>query len=73
MKYIAYLVEEFDKDHNLIWSTIMTSPPTELSWSNELKSKLHNWVITPLYADETNIIRVTNVKKYDSSKFVIGL
>jgi hypothetical protein len=72
MKPLAYLVEEFNYNHVLVWSGLMTSPPTELSWSKEVKLKLHNVVITPLIADTANIIKVTNVKKYDSSRFVTG-
>jgi len=73
MKALAYLVEEFDAAGTLVRSMIMTSSPTELSWSQELKSKLHNVTITPLVADTANVIKVTNVKKYDSSRFVTGL
>ena len=64
MKPLAYLVEEFDVNHVLVWSGLMTSEPREMSWFKDLKSKMHN--IT------ANIIKVTKVKKYDSSRFVIG-
>jgi hypothetical protein len=46
----------------------MTSEPTEMSWLKDLKLKLHNVTITPLIADTKNIVKVTNVKKYDSKK-----
>ena len=73
MKPLAYLVEEFDSTGKLVWSGLMTSEPTEMSWFKDLKSKMHNVTITPLIPDTANIIKVTNVKKYDSSRFVIGL
>lgn len=68
MKPIAYLVEEFDSTGKLVWSGLMTSEPTEMSWHKDLKSKMHNITITPLIADTKNIIKVTNTKKYDSKK-----
>ena len=68
MKPLAWLVEEFDGTGQLVWSGLMTSNPTEVSWLNDLKSKLHNVTITPLIPDTKNIIKVTNVKKYDSKK-----
>jgi uncharacterized membrane protein YfbV (UPF0208 family) len=67
-KPIAWLVEEFDSTGALVWSGLMTSEPTELSWFKDLKSKLHNVTITPLIADTKNIKKVTNTKKYDSKK-----
>jgi hypothetical protein len=48
----------------------MTSEPKSLEISQDIKNKLHNWTITPLIADTKNIIKVTNVKKYDSKKLV---
>ena len=68
MKPLAWLVEEFDGTGQLVWSGLMTSEPTELSWFKDLKSKLHNVNITPLIPDTKNIVKVTNVKKYDSKK-----
>lgn len=73
MKPLAYLVEEFDADNKLVWSGLMASEPREMSWFKDLKSKMHNVTITPLIPDTNNIIKVTNVKKYDSSRFVTGL
>ena len=70
MKPIAFLVEEYDSTGTLVWSGLMTSEPTEMSWFKDLKSKLHNVTITPLIPDTKNIIKVTNVKKYDSKKLV---
>jgi hypothetical protein len=73
MKPLAYLVEEFDAEGKLVRSMLMASEPREMSWFKDLKSKMHNVTITPLIPDTTNIIKVTNVKKYDSSRFVTGL
>lgn len=69
-KPIAWLVEEFDSTGALVWSGLMTSEPTELSWFKDLKSKLHNVTITPLIPDTKNIKKVTNTKKYDSKKLI---
>ena len=70
MKPIAFLVEEFDSTGQLVWSGLMTSKPTSLEISQDIKNKLHNWTITPLIPDTKNIIKVTNVKKYDSKKLI---
>jgi len=70
MKPIAWLVEEFDSTGKLVWSGLMTSKPTSLEISQDIKNKLHNWTITPLIPDTKNIIKVTNVKKYDSKKLI---
>ena len=66
MKPIAWLVEEFDSTGRLVWSGLMASEPTELSWLRDLKLKLHNVTITPLIPDTKNIIKVNNTKKYNS-------
>jgi len=68
MKPLAWLVEEFDGTGKLVWSGLMTSEPTELSWFKDLKSKLHNVTITPLIPDVKGIIKVINTKKYDSKR-----
>ena len=73
MKPLAYLVEEFDAEGKLVRFMLMASEPREMSWFKDLKSKMHNVTITPLIPDTANIIKVTNVKKYDSSRFVTGL
>ena len=66
MKPIAFLVEEFDSTGKLVWSGLMTSEPTSLEISKDIKNKLHNWTITPLLPDTKNIIKVNNIKKYNS-------
>lgn len=73
MMPIAWLVKEYDSKGTLVWQGLLMSEPTELSWMKDLKSKQHNLEIIPLIPDEKNIKRITNVKKYDSSRFVIGL
>jgi hypothetical protein len=67
-KILGYLVEEFDNNNKLVWSAFMSSKPTSLEIEKDIKHKLHNWVITPLVADTKNIIKVSNIKKYDSKK-----
>jgi hypothetical protein len=69
-KPIAWLVEEYDGNGTLVWSGLMTSEPTEMSWFKDLKSKLHNVTIIPLIPDTKNIKKVTNIKKYDSKTLV---
>jgi hypothetical protein len=69
----AWLIKEYDSKGTLVWQGLLMSEPTELSWMRDLKNKQHNLEIIPLIPDEKNIKRITNVKKYDSSKFVIGL
>ena len=66
MKPVAFLVEEFDTTGQLVWSALMTSQPTALEISKDIKNKLHNWTITPLIPDTKNIIKVNNIKKYNS-------
>lgn len=73
MMPIAWLVKEYDSKGTLVWQGLLMSEPTELSWMKDLKSKQHNLEIIPLIPDEKNIKRISNVKKYDSSRFVIGL
>lgn len=69
----AWLIKEYDSTGKLVWYGLLTSEPTELSWFKDLKNKQHNLEIIPLIRDEKNIKRITNVKKYDSNRFVIGL
>ena len=69
----AWLIKEYDSKGTLVWQGLLMSEPTELSWMKDLKNKQHNLEIIPLVPDEKNIKRITNVKKYDSSRFVIGL
>jgi hypothetical protein len=63
----AWALEEFDKDGNLIWSSLMLTRPKELSWFRDLPSKRHNIVLTPLYKDTTKEERLDGVKSYKES------
>jgi hypothetical protein len=67
-EYLGYQIEEFDSKGNLIDITLTRFEPLELTWFNDIKSKMHNVVITPLLPDTPNIIKVTNTKKYDSKR-----
>ena len=67
-EHLGYQIEEFDSQGNLVDITLTRFEPLELTWFNDIKSKLHNVTITPLVADKNNIIKVTNTKKYDSKK-----
>jgi hypothetical protein len=67
-EYLGYEIKEFDSNGNLIDITLTRFEPLELTWFNDLKSKMHNVTVTPLMADTKNIIKVTNTKKYDSKK-----
>ena len=73
MKPDAWIVEEFDSRGQLVWKMMAFFEPTELSWFKDLKNKKHNLVITPMYKKEEEAKRYDGIKKYDSSKFVIGL
>lgn len=73
MKPDAWIVEEFDSKGQLVWKMIAFFEPTELSWFKDLKSKKHNVTITPMYKNEKEAKRYDGIKKYDSSRFVIGL
>jgi hypothetical protein len=73
MKPDAWIVEEFDSRGQLVWKMLAFFEPTELSWFKDLKNKKHNLVITPMYKNEKEAKRYDGIKKYDSSKFVVGL
>ena len=62
----AWIYEEFDQNNNLVNSFISPFKPSEISFKNELKSKLHNITLTPLYRCDDKVERYTAVKKYDS-------
>lgn len=70
-KVLAYLIEETDYKGDVVWKIISFFEPDELSWLKDLKKQKHNLTITELVAG--NIKYVNGVKKYDSSKFVVGL
>ena len=64
----AWLCEEYDSQGNLVWYGLMQTKPSELSYLNDLKSKLHNLVLIPLYRNEKEVEKVTNVKRYNSKQ-----
>lgn len=67
-EYLGYQIEEFDSQGNLVDITLTRFEPLEITWFNQLKSKMHNVTVTPLVADTKNISKITNTKKYDSKK-----
>ena len=69
-KIIGYLLEETDYKGDVVWKIMSWTEP-ELSWLNDLKTKKHNLRITELIAGDVKTVE--GVKKYDSSKFVVGL
>jgi hypothetical protein len=71
METKAWLIEEFDYQGNLVWKMISFFEPDSLEWMKDLKGTKHNLTITSLIAGEVK--KVEGVKKYDSSKFVVGL
>ena len=72
METKAWLIEEFDHNGQLAWKMISFFEPDSLSWLKDLKGKKHNLIISELGVIKTKT--VTGIeKKYESSKFVIGL
>ena len=67
---LGYLIEETDYQGNVVWKIMSWTEP-DLSWLNDLKTKKHNLKIIELVAGKTKY--VDGIKKYDSSKFVVGL
>jgi hypothetical protein len=72
METKAWLIEEFDNNNNLVWKMISFFEPDSLEWMRDLKGKKHNLVISELGVKNSK--KINNIeKKYDSSKFVVGL
>ena len=71
METKAWLIEEFNKNGDLVWKMISFFEPNSLEWMKDLKGKKHNLTITELIAG--NVKKIDGIKKYDSSKFVVGL
>ena len=61
-----WVYEEFNHKNELVESRICSFKPSEISFKNELKSKLHNITLTPLYRCDDKSEKFTAVKKYDS-------
>ena len=68
----AWLIEEFDAQGNLVWKMISFFPPDSLEWMKDIRGKKHNLVISELGVINSKTINGIE-KKYDSSKFVVGL
>jgi hypothetical protein len=68
----AWMIEEFDNNNNLVWKMISFFPPDSLEWMRDIRGKKHNLVISELGV--INSKKIDGVeKRYDSSKFVVGL
>lgn len=64
----AWVYEEFDHNNKLVESRICPFKPSEISFKNELKSKMHNIHLTPLYRCDDKVEKHIAVKKYDSKR-----
>lgn len=62
----AWVYEEFDHQNKLVNSFISPFKPSEISFKNELKSKLHNITLTPLYRCDDKAEKHIAIKRYDS-------
>ena len=69
-KPYAWVYEEFDNNNELVESRICPFKPSEISFKNELKTKLHNITLTPLYKCDDKSEKYTAVKKYNSKLLV---
>ncbi len=68
--HVAYWLEELDHNGKVVWSILSAFPPSELTWTQDLKSKRHNLRIKPLIIDESAIHLFLEIKKYDSKRLV---
>jgi hypothetical protein len=66
----AWVYEEFDNNNKLVESRICPFKPSEISFQNEIKSKLHNIVLTPLYKCDDKAEKHIAIKRYDSKRLV---
>ncbi len=66
----AWVYEEFDHNNKLVHSFISTFKPSEISFKNELKSKLHNITLTPLFRCDDKAEKHIAIKRYDSKRLV---
>ena len=67
MKADAWLLQEFDKDGNIVWSAIMPIRPNDMTWFKDLPTKKHNIVLTPLYADHSQAEKFNGIKSFKDS------
>lgn len=72
METKAWLIEEYNLQGELVWKMISFFQPDSLEWMRDLKGKKHNLVISELGVKNSKTINGIE-KKYDSSKFVVGL
>ena len=72
METKAWLIEEYNFQGELVWKMISFFQPDSLEWMRDLKGKKHNLVISELGVKNSKTINGIE-KKYDSSKFVVGL
>jgi hypothetical protein len=71
METKGWVVEEFDKQGNLVWKMFSFFEPDSIQWMRDIRGKSHNLVISELGVKNSKTINGIE-KKYDSSKFVIG-
>jgi hypothetical protein len=72
METKAYLIEEYNKNGDLVWKMISFFEPDSIQWMRDIRGKSHNLVISELGIINSKKINGIE-KKYDSSKFVVGL
>jgi hypothetical protein len=72
METKAWLIEETDQYGNVVWKITSFFEPDSLQWTKDIKGKKHNIVISELGVIKSKTITGVE-KKYDSSKFVVGL
>ena len=68
----AWLIEETDQQGKVVWRITSFFEPDSVQWTKDIKGKKHNVVISKLGVIESKTI-IGIEKKYDSSKFVVGL
>jgi len=66
----AWIYEEFDHENKLVSRFICPFKPSEISFQNEIKSKLHNITLTPLYRCDDKAEKHIAIKRYDSKRLV---
>ena len=63
----AYRVKELDSNGNVIWSSLMPTRPTELSWFKDLPNKKHTLVIEELFINPSKTKTFNGIKSYKES------
>ena len=68
----AWLLEEFDKEGQVIWCSLMLGRPSDVQWFRDLPTKKHNILLTPLYKDNAQSQRFDGIKSFnDATKRMI--